>query len=125
MKLSEMTNDQAAEALIRLAEPVGKLCDDEEAVKLISEYKKTENKPLYYVVGRIIPRLVSYFMVEHKRDIYEIVSVFSGVKAEDIGKMKLTETVKIIQDSYDDMAMTFFPSSGTQTKGGDAKLSVL
>lgn len=121
MKISEMTNDQAADAMIRLAEPIGKLCDDEEAVAMIDEYKNKIKMPLFYVVGRLIPRLVAYFMKNHKHEVYEIVSILSGEKNENIGKMQFTETVQIIKNSYDDVLATFFPQSGKVTLGGAKK----
>ena len=123
MKLSEMTNDQAAEAMVRLAEPIGKLCDDEEAVKLIDEYKSKAKGPVFYIVGRLIPRLVGYFMQNHKREMYEIIGVLSGKKAEEIGTMNFSETVAIVRDSYDDLLATFFPSSGIAALGAGKKLS--
>lgn len=127
MKLSEMTNEQAAETMILLAEPIERLCDDEEAVKLIEkiivETKGKSKTPTYYVVWRIIPRLLAFFMKEHKQDIYEIISAFSGVRAADIGNMNFAETVKLVQNSYDDMLVTFFTSSAKAVSGGGAKSS--
>lgn len=113
--------------MIRIAEPIGNLCDDEEAVKLIekmvSEAKGKSNTPVYYVVWRIIPRLMAFFMKNHKDDVYEIISALSGIRAVDIGGMKLTETVKIVQDSYDDMLMIFFTSSAKAMNGGGGRSS--
>ena len=58
MKLSELSNDQAADILIRLSGPVGAICDDEEAVQMIDEYKKRYKMPLFYAVGKMIPTVV-------------------------------------------------------------------
>lgn len=122
MKISEMTNDQIAETFIQLADPIGRLCDDEDALKLIDEYKAVNGKkPLFYIVGRIMPRLVAYMMQNHKSDVYEIVSVLSGKKLSTIGKMKFPETVKIIKESYDDMLSAFFTPSGDAVKGKETK----
>lgn len=114
MKISEMTNDQAADALIRLAEPIGRLCDDENAVAMVDEYKANLRKPLFYVIGKIIPRLAGYLMKEHKADIYEIVSILTGWKLEEVQKKNFGETVAVIKDSYDDVLASFFtPSAGS------------
>ena len=34
MKISEMDNNQAADALVRIAEPVGNICDDEDFISI-------------------------------------------------------------------------------------------
>lgn len=112
MKISEMTNAQAKEVMIRLADPIGRLCDDEQAVELIEEYKKNLRKPLYYVVGRMIPRLVGYLMKEHERDVYEIVSILTGEPLKEMASKNFKETVEAIRDSYDDVLDCFFSRSG-------------
>ena len=120
MKLSEMTNDQAAEVMIRLGGPLGAICDDEEALKMIDEYKKTyRTTPLFYAVGRLIPRLVTYFMKTHKQELYEIVSILSEKKLSEVNQMNFKETIGIIRGSWDEVADVFFPSSAdAPTKGG-------
>ena len=90
-----MTNDQAAEAMIRLAEPIGAICDDEEAVKMIDEYKHRYKMPLFYAVGKMIPTLVGYLLKKRKQELYEIVSILSGKKKSDVGEMNFAETVKV------------------------------
>jgi len=113
MKLSEMSNDQAAEMMIRLADPVGAICDDEEAVKMIDEYKQRYKMPLFYAVGKMIPALVGYLLKKHKDELYEIISILSGEKKAAVGKMNFAETVKVLRDSYDDTLSVFFRSSGS------------
>ena len=113
MKLSEMTNDQAADVMIRLSEPVGAICDDEEAVQMIDEYKKRYKMPLFYAVGKMIPMLVGYLLKKHKAELYEIISILSGEKSTDVGRMNFAETVKILRDSYDETLSVFFRSSGS------------
>lgn len=114
MKLSELSNDQAADILIRLADPVGAICDDEEAVQMIDEYKKRYKMPLFYAVGKMIPTLVGYLLKKHKSELYEIISLLSGEKKSDVGEMNFAETVKVLRDSYDDTLSVFFRSSGKQ-----------
>lgn len=113
MKLSEMTNDQAAEVMIRLADPVGAICDDEEAVQMIEEYKKRYRMPLFYAVGKMIPTLVGYLLKKHKGELYEIISILSGEKQADVGNMNFAETIKVLRGSYDETLSVFFRSSGS------------
>ena len=122
MKLSEMTNDQAAEVMIKLAEPIGLICDDEEAVQMIDDYKQRYKKPLFYAVGNLIPRLVGYLMKKHRAELYEIIAALSGKKTAEVGKMNLKETVDLVRDSYDEVLQVFFPSYASAIKRGGKKL---
>ena len=122
MKLSEMTNDQAAEIMIRIAEPVGLICDDEEAVQMIDDYKQRYKKQLFYAIGNLIPRLIGYLMDKHKPELYEIIAALSGKKVGEVGKMNLKETVDLVRDSYDEVLQVFFPSYASAIRRGGRKL---
>ena len=121
MKLSEMTNDQAAEVMIRLSAPVGAICDDEEAVQMIEDYKKRYRMPLFYAVGRMIPTLVGYLAKKRKDELYEIISILTDTKKADVGKMNFAETVQALKNSYDETLSVFFRSSGNAITSGDKK----
>ena len=121
MKLSEMSNDQAAEVMIRLSGPVGAICDDEEAVQMIDEYKKRYKMPLFYAVGKMIPMLVGYLLKKHKNELYEIIAILTGEKQENVGKMNLADTVKTLRESYDETLAVFFPSSGKAIRNAAGK----
>lgn len=123
MKLSEMTNDQAAEVMIKLAEPIGLICDDEEAVQMIDEYKKRYKMPLFYAVGKLIPRLIGYLMKKHKAELYQIIAALTEKKVEEVGGLNIKETVQIFRDSYDEVMAVFFPSSATAIKHAGGKSS--
>lgn len=116
MKISEMTNDQAAEALIRLSVPFGNICEDEEALKLIEEYKTASDKPLIYAIGKMMPQLVGYMFKTHKVDLYEIVGALTFKSANAVAKMNFMDTVKTLRDSYDEVLKGFFTSSIKQIK---------
>ena len=121
MKISEMTTDDAARALVALAEPIGRICDDEDAVKIVDAYRRSAGKPVFYPMGRIIPRLTGHLLNNHKTDFYTIVAVLSGKKPEEIGSLPITETINILKTSYDEILAGFFTSSAAATNGGDTK----
>lgn len=116
MKISEMTNDQAAEAMIRLAAPFGNICEDEEALKLIDEYKNMSKMPVIQTIGKLLPKLAGYLLKTHKYDLYEIVGALTFNTAEKVAKMNFVQTVNLMRDSYDEVLASFFPSSVQQTK---------
>lgn len=113
MKITEMTTDQATEAMIRLSGPFSEICDDDEALAIVDEYKKRMRMPMFYMLGHIMPRLITHLLVKHRAAVYEILAVLLDKPVEKIGKMKLTETVRLAKESYDEVLESFFTSSGT------------
>lgn len=116
MKISEMTNEQAAEAMIRLSEPFSNICDDEEALNLIDEMGKLKDMPLIKAIAKALPKIVAFGLQKHKADVYEIIGALLMVSTTKVAKMNFAETVKAVRDSYDDMLASFFTQSALAEK---------
>ena len=116
MKISEMNNEQAAEALIRLAVPFGNICDDEKTVQMIEKYTKSQGEPVIKTIGKILPEVAAHALKEHKVDLFEIVGALTGKTQAQVAKMNFLETIKIVRDSYDEVLKSFFTSSAQQIK---------
>ena len=56
MKISEMTNDQASEAMIRISTPISNICDDPETEKIITELTNAGNMSVIDVIAKMIPK---------------------------------------------------------------------
>ena len=120
MKISEMTTDQATIALIRIAGPLGRICDDEELVGMLGDFSKMENVGVVRAVGRILPQITSYALQKHKEDVYEIIGALSNNSTSKIAKMNFIEVINIIKDSYDEVLRDFFTRSiPVQKKSAD------
>lgn len=114
MKLSEMTNDQACDAIVRLTQPIANITDDPEVEPLLKELATHEGEDRttgLKVISKMLPRVVPLLLKDHKKDVYEIISVLSGKKPNEIGKMLLPETIAVIRDSVDNDLIGFFKSS--------------
>lgn len=111
MKISEMTNDQAADALIRISEPFGVLCEDAALVDMINEYNAGQDKPFIQTIGKLIPKIVAYLLKSHKKDLYEIIGVLAFKTNDEVASMNFVETVNVVKDSFDEVLLNFFTSS--------------
>lgn len=111
MKISEMNNEQAAEALIRLSVPFGNLCDDEKVVELIKKYQNNSEVPAIQTLGRALPEVVSFAFKEHKNDLFEIVGALTNQSQIQVAKMNFVTTIKVLRESYDEVLKDFFTSS--------------
>ena len=116
MKISEMTNDQAAKALIRLAEPFSRICDDEELVSIMKEISNMRDLGLVRAVGRTIPKFVAYALGKHREDFYDVIGALCEKSIKQVSEMNFIETVKIVQESYDEVLNGFFSFSAQSIK---------
>ena len=115
MKISEMTNDQAAEALVKIAPAVSVLLADKNTSKLLTKLQGAEGMEPAQIISTVLPELVAFCMKDHKKEVYAIVAALSMKSAGEVGKMNFIETVKIVKDSFDEDLLNFFRSSGDQT----------
>ena len=116
MKISEMTNDQATDALIRIAAPFENICNDEELIESLDKIGKMGSEPIIKVVGSIIPEFCRIGLKKHRNDLYEIIGALTMTSTSKVGKMNFGETAKALRDSYDDILKDFFSRTAIARK---------
>ncbi len=116
MKISEMTNDMAAQALIRLSEPISNICDDNDMLKLLDEVQGMKDEVAIRAIARLIPKFVAFGIAKHKKDLYEIVGALMMEPTAKVGSMNFVQTIQAVKDSYDDVLASFFTHSVKETK---------
>jgi hypothetical protein len=117
MKISEMDNEQAANALIRIATPLGNICDDEQITGIITRYQEMEETPIIKVIAKFMPEIVSVAFKKHKNDLFEIVGALTLQSADKVSKMNFLQTINVIKDAINDEDMKgFFTSFKGQRK---------
>lgn len=116
MKISEMTNDQATDAMIRISGPFESICGDDEVTEALDKIAKMGDEPFIKAIGAIIPMLTTTILKKHKMDLYEIISALTMKPVSSVGKMNFKETVNTLQDSYDDILRDFFTRTAIARK---------
>ena len=120
MRISEMTNDRATEAMIRLSTAFSAVCEDEEMLGLVDELQNLGSMPLIQAIPKLLPKFTTLAFMKHKNSLYEIVGALCQKTTAQVGKMNFKETVTLIKESYDDILHDFFTSSvPSQRKNGD------
>lgn len=118
MKISQMTTDQAADVLCRIAEPIETIGANEEFQKKIEAIGKknaargTKMNAIENVtsmIGTFIPLLLKSCRAET----YEILSALSGKSAEELAAQNVLETIRDAKNCVDQELIDFFrPSAG-------------
>ena len=115
MKISEMTADQAADALLRLSEPVSNILDDEEVEPLLKEIAGSEKRPPIKTIASLLPRVVPLALKKHRTDLYEVVGVLAQKPTEEVGSMTVLQIMTVLRNSVDKDLQDFFRSTSRPT----------
>ena len=119
MKISEMTTDMAADAMIRIAEPFQHICEDENMLKLFDKMKNLHGVEPIKALGSILPEVVMFGLKAHRNDLYEVIGALCQKTTAQVAKMNICETIKIVKESYDDVLKDFFTSSVLATEADE------
>lgn len=121
MKLNEMTTDQAADALVRLAEPVAEIVNDEKVFVLIQEAGKIANGAWQQQLAFILRDVAPVLLKDHREALYVVLSIMTGKTVKQVAKQPVMDTVADIKDSVDQELLRFFTPSATQTTNEETK----
>lgn len=115
MKLSEMTTEQAAQALVKIADPIERMMSDEKLetafVNFANLYKS--NPTVIKLTGEVLGKLVPTLLKEHAEDLYQVVSAMTGKTTAEVRKEKLTTFIRDCMDFVDKDFIDFFQNTGT------------
>ena len=113
MKISQMTTDQATDALCKITPPLTRMVADKEAVPMLQQVldaSKDDNAA--EALTAVLMKAVPYLLKDHKEDVFEIIGGLNGKTAQQIGKQNILKTIEMIKDSVDKDLIDFFKSSG-------------
>lgn len=110
MKISQMTTDQAADVLVRIAEPATNLMHDEEFYKMLEKVANSQDASPIKFLADNLTAIVTAFLKNHKQDVFEVVAALSEKTSSDVANQKITETIKDIKDCLDGDLIDFFGS---------------
>ena len=101
MTLDQMTNDQAAEAMVRISSAAVAICEDEDVQKALHELSEAKENDVISAIPKFLPMFTSLALKKHRSNLYEIVSALTDKPVQEVGKMKFGETVSAIKDNID------------------------
>lgn len=129
MKLSELSTDQALDALCEMAPFVDNIANDEDVVSTIGKVMESGKDLNGYgqvmlLMGRI-GEVMPLLLKTHRPDVYGILSIMNERDTADIAAQKFTETVRQVKELFQDKDfMVFFRSSTKREPKEPSALSV-
>lgn len=112
MKISEMTTDQAGEVLARIADPVGRIMADDEAMDIFKSAVAAGTDNALKGWGQIVTKLVPFCLRKHKEDLYEVVAALEFKTVDEVGGWMFLKTCAVLKESIDRDTISFFRSFG-------------
>ena len=114
MKISQMSADQAADALVRISQPIANIADDPDIGLIAKDLTESKDLPPAKILATFLPRITALCLKAHRKDLYEVVGVLAEMPASKIGKLPVIQLMNIIRESVDQDLLDFFRSFGKQ-----------
>lgn len=121
MKISMMNTEQAADALVRMAQPVANILDDKDVDPILQEFSESEDKSMTKLAACFIPKIVPLALKTHRDDVFEIVGALEGLSADEVRKLPILKTMAIVRESFDKDLIDFFNFTADQEQSGKAE----
>lgn len=115
MKISQMTNDQACNAMIRMADPMSRLLEDDSIKPMLKQVSEMKDVPSVDIIGAMLQKVVTFAMKDHRQDLYEIIGAMTDATAEQVAEMNFMQTIACVREFADKDFLDFFKSSGNVT----------
>lgn len=121
MKISEMNNEQAMDAMVRISGVLSFILEDKEVKDLVTDLGAEQGSglPLFDVATKYLRRIVTVAAQRHRESLYEIVGALEQKEAKEVAKMNFLRTYKVIQENWSELK-SFFPSTGSMTETTDS-----
>ena len=118
MKLSEMSTEKLADALVRMVEPAREIVEDAEFIEKLKQMAadRTAKTQLENIAGMAF-LVVPLLLERHRSATYTILSALTGKTVKQIAAQPGMQTLREARDSVDQELLDFFGLSGSSNAG--------
>lgn len=112
MTISQMTTDQAADALVRISYAVAPIVKDakiRETIEIVAGHR--DDKDILATIGDVIDHLVPTLLRDYRGNLYEAASALTCKSVDEIKAQNVLTTISEVKASVDDELLGFFRSS--------------
>ena len=108
MRLCEMSTEQMADTLCAIAEPIGRIAQDEKFCEFLKQMNG--KKPLIQTICDAVTGAVPSLLGERRGDLYTVIAAFTDKSINEIKAQKAFQTIRDIRGFLDDDLTSFFTS---------------
>lgn len=113
MKLSEMSTEQFADAMLTLAPAVASIAEDKAITQVMDNIAKKSRGDALEFAGAIAREAVPALLKEHRADMYVILSAMSGKPAKEIQAQPVMQTIHDVRELLDADMIDFFKDAAS------------
>lgn len=116
MRISEMTNDEALDALLIITPCVDNILGDEELLENLRQITALKGKTvgeIYAIGAKRITSLLPILLKSHRADVYGIIGAVNGMTVTEVAKCKLVDTIEMVKEIVNDEVLADFFKSCT------------
>lgn len=114
MKLSEMSTDHAADALVRIAEPAAEIVNDDKVWELWERMGKMEKANIRDQIAFIVRDIAPVLLKDHRNALYIVLAIMTEKTVGQIANQPIKDTIQDIKNSVDGELLSFFTPSEAQ-----------
>jgi hypothetical protein len=118
MRISEMSTDRAADALITIAQPAGNIVKDPEIIAGLEALGAQNGGTMAAMLGEGLLPVLQLVLKNHRQDVYCIIAALTEKTVQEVAKQSILRTVADIRESWDADLASFFQSARPSSKGG-------
>lgn len=116
MRISEMTNDEALDALLIITPCVDNILGDEELLENLRQITALKGETIgeiYAIGAKRITSLLPILLKSHRADVYGIIGAVNGMTVSEVAKCKLVDTIEMVKEIVNDEVLADFFKSRT------------
>lgn len=116
MKISEMTNDEALDALLIITPCFDNILGDEELLENLRQITALKGKTIgeiYAIGAKRITSLLPILLKNHRADVYGVIGAVNGMTVSEVAKCKLVDTIEMVKEIVNDEVLADFFKSRT------------
>ena len=125
MKLSQMTTDHVADALVLLAPEIGALVNDETLMEKLTNSPKTNDPDKAVRMGATtVLDIAAHLLGNHRNAAWRILGVLNNKTPDEIGAQPITDTISQLTEALSDEELRgFFTPSKPSAQGTPSESS--
>lgn len=114
MRLSEMSTEQLAQTMCRLAPPVCRILQDPAVAKAMEAFLQAEedHRPVAAAAGSMLQLLTPALMQDHLDDVCEALAALTGQEAAALRRQNGLATLRALTAVWDEELADFFGFAG-------------